>query len=242
MKPFEGKYALITGAGSGIGRDTALLLAERGAKGIIIADLNLDSAVKAAEEITTATGCECLPFKVDVSIPSEIEALFAFAGEKFGTIHILVNSAGVLNYLSIDEVNVDVWDKTLNINLRGTYLCAREALKYMKAQNYGKIINVSSSAGRIGGIAAGIDYTASKGGVIAMTYSLAKLGAAHNINVNGVAPGIIETPLSKNRPPAPGVKVGLPRDVSTAIVFLASDEANHITGCTLDINGGTYMH
>ena len=242
MKPFEGKIAVITGAGSGISRETALVLAERGAAGIVLADMNLEGATRAAQEIQAATGCRCLPFQVDVSNPEAIEALFAFAAKQFGTVHILVNGAGVCPYVTLEEVDAARWDWALNINLRGSYLCAREAFKLMKPQGYGKIVNVASVAARIGGIASGINYVASKGGVVSMTYALAKLGAPHHINANGVAPGVIETPLTAATTYAPGTIVGQPRDVATVIAFLASDDAKHIQGCTIDVNGGLYMH
>ena len=241
MKQLEGKYAVITGAGSGISYETALVFAERGVQGIITADLNFAGVIKAAETITSATGCNCIPYKVDVAIPEEIEALFNFVGEKFGRVDILVNGAGISPYNSIDEVDAYEWDKTLNINLRGTYLCAREAFKFMREQKYGKIVNVSSIAGRIGGIAAGINYSASKGGVISATMALAKVGAPYNIKVNSVAPGVINTPLTRDHAYPPGTIIGEPRDVAYLIAFLASDESNHIVGCAIDINGGAYM-
>lgn len=242
MKQFDGKYAVITGGGSGISRETAQVLAERGAKGIILADMNLVNATQAAQEISATTGCECLPFQIDVSKPEAIEALFAFAGEKFGTVHILVNGAGICPYLTVEEIDAAIWDVTMNINLRGSYLCAREAFKFMKPQRYGKIVNVASIAARIGGIASGINYVASKGGVVSMTYSLAKVGAAFNINANGVAPGVIETPLTAAHSYPPGTIVGQPHDIANVIAFLASDDAKHIQGCTIDVNGGAYMH
>ncbi len=242
MKQFTGKYAVITGGGSGISRETGLVLAERGAKGLVLADLNFDNAKAAADEIATITGCRCLPFALDVSKPADIEALIAFAVERFGTVHILVNGAGICPYISMEDVTAEVWDKTLNINLRGSYLCAREVFPYMKAQQYGKIINVASVAARIGGIASGINYVASKGGVVSTTYALAKLGMPHHINVNGVAPGVIATPLTASNDYAPGTIVGQPRDVANVIAFLASDDSKHIQGCTLDVNGGLYMN
>lgn len=243
MNQFEGKYAVITGGSNGIGRETAILLAERGAKGIIIAARNFEKATKTAEEISSANkNCTCIPCKADVGNPADIEALFALAGEKFGTVHILVNSAGVCPYNTMEEIDADAWDKALNINLRGTYLCAREAFKYMKAQKYGKIVNVASIAARIGGIASGINYVASKGGVVSLTYSLAKLGIPYNINANGVAPGVVATDLTKGHTYSPDTIIGQPRDVANVIVFLASDEAKHVNGCTIDVNGGVYMH
>lgn len=242
MKPFVGKYAVITGAGNGIGRETALVLAERGAAGIVLADLDFSSVQKAAEEISAATDCKCLPFKFDVSMPEEIEALFAFAGTSFGAVHILINSAGVCSWVPMDEVDVEAWDKLMDINLRGTYLCSREAFKYMKAQKYGKIVNLSSVAARVGGVSSGINYVAAKGGVISATYALAKNGIPYNINVNGVAPGVIATDMTRDVAWAPDTTIGQPRDVATVIAFLASDDAKHVTGCTLDVNGGQYMH
>ena len=242
MKMFAEKYAVITGGGSGISRETGLVLAERGAKGLILADLNADNAKAAAEDIAMATGCRCLPFAANVANPADIEALFAFAGDRFGRVDILVNGAGICPYISMEDIDAAVWDKTLDINLRGSYLCAREAFRYMKAQQYGKIVNVASIAARIGGIASGINYVASKGGVVSMTYALAKIGMSDHINVNGVAPGVIETPLTQSNDYAPGTIIGQPRDVATVIAFLASDDAKHINGCTLDVNGGLYMH
>jgi len=239
---FEGKYAVITGAGSGISKETANVFAERGMKGIVIADLNLDNAQAVAKEISETTACRALPFKLDVSIPEEIEALFAFAAKEFGTVHILVNGAGICPYKTIEEIDAKAWDIALNINLRGSYLCAREAFKFMKEQRYGKIVNVASIAARIGGIDSGINYVASKGGVVSMTYSLAKAGKGFNINANGVAPGVIETPLTQANSYAPGTIIGKPRDVATVIAFLASEDAKHVNGCTIDVNGGLYMH
>jgi len=242
MKPFEGKYAVITGGGSGISKETGHVLAERGAAGIVLADMNMESAAVAAREISAETGSHCIPFKMDVSNPADIEALFAFAGEKFGAVHILVNGAGICPYVAIDQVDAAAWDETMNINLRGSYLCAREAFKFMRPQKYGKVVNIASLAARIGGIASGINYTASKGGIVSMTYALAKIGMPFNINSNGVAPGVIATPLTQGQDYPPGTIIGQPRDIATVIAFLASDDAKHINGCTIDVNGGTYMH
>ncbi len=239
---FNNKYAIITGGGSGISRATAQVFAERGMSGIVIADLNLDNAEAAARDIAESTGCNCMAYQLDVSQPDEIEALFATTEKTFGTVHVLVNGAGICPYKSIAEIDAKAWDLALNINLRGSYLCAREALRLMQPQRYGKIINVASIAARIGGIDSGINYVASKGGVVAMTYSLAKAGRSFNINANGVAPGVIDTPLTQANTYAPGTIVGQPRDVATVIAFLASEDARHINGCTLDVNGGAYMH
>lgn len=240
--PFDGKYAVITGAGSGISKETARVFAERGAKGIVMADLNLANATQAAQEIAAATGCNCLPFALDVAKPETVEALFAFAVAQFGTVHVLVNGAGICTYLPVEEVDAQRWDRAMDINLRGSYLCAREALKYMKPQRQGKIVNIASVAARIGGVAAGVDYVASKGGVVSMTYALAKACMPFGINVNGVAPGVIDTPLIAGYSYPEGTIIGQPRDVANVIAFLASDDARHVQGCTIDVNGGLYMH
>jgi len=242
VEQFSGKYVVITGAGSGISRETAVVFAERGAKGIIIADINLEGATNAAQEISTVVGFNCIPFKVDVSSPTSIEALFAFADEKFSRVDILVNGAGIISRTPMEKLDAAAWDKTLNINLRGTYLCAREAFKFMKEQKYGKIVNIASLVGRIGATMSAVDYVASKGGVISLTYGLARLGAPYNINVNGVAPGVINTPMTKDSSYPPSTKIGQSRDVANLIAFLASDDSKHINGCTIDINGGKYMH
>ena len=239
---FEGKTALITGAASGIGRETALLLAQRGCQALILADLDLAKVSQSCQEITASTGRECLPWVVDVAQAASVDALFAHAERIWGGLHILVNAAGICPYLSIEETGPQQWDRTLDINLRGSYLCARAALALMKPRRYGKIVNIASLAARVGGIASSVDYVASKGGVVSMTYSFAKACTPWGINVNGVAPGMIDTPLIAAHSYPPGTVIGQPRDVAHVIAFLASEEARHIQGCTIDVNGGLYMH
>jgi 3-oxoacyl-[acyl-carrier protein] reductase len=242
---FEGKYAIITGAARGILKDAAVVLAERGAAGIIIADLLYDVAVETAKEIESTTKTRALAFKTDVSKPEDIEALFAFAMEKFGAVHILVNGAGVCPTATIQETDAAKWDWVMNINLRSAHLAIREALPIMRKQQYGRIVNIASMSIRIGAIAASAAYAASKGGLAAVSKTYAKQGAKDNITVNAVAPGLILTEMTKNNGYTtngiPMDRLGLPRDISTVIAFLASDDSCYMTGCTLDVNGGTFM-
>lgn len=242
---FSGKYAVITGAAGGICKDTALCLAERGAAGIVIADLNEAMAADTAKEIEGKTGCRCLAFQTDVSRPEDIERLFAFAQERFGAVHILVNGAGVCPTTKLEELDAAKWDWCMNINLRGAHLCCREAIRIMKAQKYGRIVNIASMSIRVGGIAASVSYGASKGGLASATKTYARLTAADGITVNALCPGLIMTDMTKNNGyTAAGIpmgRLGEPRDVSTVIAFLASDDAAYMTGCTIDVNGGMYM-
>ncbi|TWH45525.1 SDR family NAD(P)-dependent oxidoreductase [Sporomusa sp. KB1] len=244
-KCFKGKYAVITGAAGGICKDTALCLAERGAAGIMIADLNYEKALATAQEIEDATGSRCLAFATDVSKPADIAALFAFTMEKFGAVHILVNGAGVCPTTKLEDLDAEKWDWCMNINLRGAHLCCREAIRIMKEQKYGRIVNIASMSYRVGGIAASVSYGASKGGLASATKTYAKLTAQDGITINAICPGLIMTDMTRNNGySADGIpmgRLGEPRDVSTVIAFLASDDSRYMTGCTLDVNGGMYM-
>jgi len=244
-KIFDGKYAVITGSARGILKDTAITLAERGAAGIIIADLLYDAAVETAKEIQAATGTICHAFKTDVSKPEDIEALFVFAVEKFGAVHILVNGAGVCPLVKLEDLDAKQWDWVQDINLRGAHLCCREAIRIMRAQKYGRIVNVASMSMRVGAIAASASYAASKGGLAAVSKTYARLTGKDNITVNAIAPGLILTDMTRNNgyttDGIPMGRLGDPRDVSTVIAFLASDDAKYITGCTIDVNGGMFM-
>ena len=162
------------------------------------------------------------------------------------TFHILVNGAGVCPTTPIEDLDADKWDWCMNINLRGAHLCMREAIKTMKKQKYGKIVNISSVAARIGGIASSVSYAASKGGLLSATKSYAKVLGEYNINVNAVCPSVIKTNMTANTNySAAGIplgRLGETEDVAEVIVFLASDASKYITGQGIDINGGSYMN
>ncbi|WHH57026.1 SDR family NAD(P)-dependent oxidoreductase [Petroclostridium sp. X23] len=238
-----GKIAIITGAARGIGQAAAQVLAAYGAT-VIIADLNYDSAVKTANELI-ADGLSAFAAKVDVMEKDSIQAMINTVVEKYGTIDILVNNAGILDATPIPEMSVENWDKVIDIDLRGTHLCSQLCLPHMMKNNYGKIINIASQAGQLGGFLAGVNYTAAKGGVIALTKAYARYCAQYNITVNCVSPGFIATEMTQSRndnaDTVPLKRLGTALDVAKSIYFLASDLSDYITGSSIDVNGGYLM-
>jgi 3-oxoacyl-[acyl-carrier protein] reductase len=246
MDELKGKFAIITGSAGGIGASTALMFANEGAEGIIIADIDDKRAKVIIDKIRKETNTKCEFIKTDISKKKNIENLFDKNLILFPRLDILVNCAGICTTFSIKEIDQKQWDKVLSINLRGTYLCCREAFRIMEEQRSGKVINISSISGRVGGIATGIDYCTSKGGIISLTMSLAKIAGPYNINVNAVAPGFIDTEMTKdfthfNIETVPLRRIGKPEDVANVITFLASEKSRYITGETININGGVYM-
>jgi 3-oxoacyl-[acyl-carrier protein] reductase len=246
MNDLLGKYAIITGAAGGIGSATAEVFAQEGAEGIVIADIDFLKATQICERIKEKTKCVCIPIKTNVANNQEIQHLFTKTLSTFGTLDILVNCAGICTVSSIEDIGEAEWDIVMGVNLKSAYLCSREAYNIMKVKKYGKIINVSSISGRVGGIKTGVNYAVSKGAIISLTMSFAKAGGPYNINVNCVAPGFIDTDMTKNfthfdPETVPLRRIGTPKDVTYVIGFLASDKSSYITGLTIDINGGTYM-
>ncbi|HHT78821.1 MAG TPA: SDR family oxidoreductase [Actinobacteria bacterium] len=246
MKELKGKVAIVTGSAGGIGEATAFAVAREDAEAVIIADLNVDRGNEVAEKIRKETGAKCEFIKTDISDSEEIRSLFKKIFDRFGRIDILINCAGICDTLPIEEIDEKQWDKMLGINLRGTYLCCREALILMKKMKYGKIVNVTSISGQIGGIATGIDYCTSKGGIITLTMSLAKIGGPYNITVNAVSPGFIDTEMTRefthfDPETVPLRRIGRPDEVADVIVFLASDKSRYVTGTIINVNGGVFM-
>jgi len=244
------KVALITGARRGMGKAHALALARQGAS-VVITDIDLAECEMAAKEIKSYEhGRESACFKMDVSNKKDVGQVFDEIIKKFGRLDILVNNAGIFYPKAFLEITEDEWDKTLDINLKGQFLCAQRAAKEMAKTGGGRIINISSIAsGQVGiGIEWGAHYTASKGGIIGMTETLAIELAPLGINVNAIAPGAIDTPmlragaeteeLKKYTEKIPLKRIGRPEEVSAAVVFLASDEASYITGATFYVDGG----
>jgi 3-oxoacyl-[acyl-carrier protein] reductase len=246
VNELTGKVAVVTGAGGGIGAAAARAFAREGAAGVVIADMNEQAAHDAAASMREGTSCRFEVVQTDVGDPASIARLFQHTKDLFGRLDALVNCAGICTQSSLEETSVAQWDRVMAVNLRGTFLCSREALRLMRERRSGTIVNVSSISGRIGGIATGMDYCASKGAIITLTMSLAKAAAPHGIIVNAVAPGFVNTGMTKgfthfDPKSVPLGRIGEPEDVADVIVFLSSAGARYITGEIVNVNGGVYM-
>jgi len=241
-----GEVAIITGARRGIGKAIALRLARAGAK-VVVADLDKEDCEKVVKEIE-GIGGEGLALKLDVTNEEEIIDAVRKTKEKFGKIDILVNNAGIFIQEELDKMDTSKIDKILAVNLRGVILCTKHVLPEMKGNSYGKIINIASVAGLVGFELSSI-YCATKGALVNMTRELALELSKYKINVNAVAPGVRETPMTKGLlgdektkaallGKIPYGRVGKPEDIANAVAFLASDESGYITGHTLVVDGG----
>jgi len=242
----EGKVAIVTGAGQGIGKGIALKLAQEGAN-VVIADLNMETAEATAHEIE-GLGRKALAVRTDVSDSKQIQHMVEQTLSKLGTIDILVNDAAYVSGLPqnfVDEKE-DYWDKVIAVCLKGYILCARAVLDTMIAKQSGKIVNISSDAGRVGQPGQTV-YSAAKGGIIGFTKSLAREMARFNINVNCVAPGATDTPAFQQNPDKvkemvpkgiPLRRIARPEDVANMVAFFCSSEADYLTGQTISVSGG----
>jgi len=246
MLNLKDKVAIVTGARRGIGEAIALKLAEQGAK-VIVTDISKEDCQKVVEKIETSGG-EGLALKLDVTKEDEIKSVVEGTKEKFGKIDILVNNAGIFIQNNLEEMETSEINKMLDINLRGSIMCIKNVLPGMKKQKYGKIINIASIAGFVGFDLSSI-YCASKGALVNLTRELALDLGSYKINVNGVAPGVIATEMTKDMLSDEKVKsallqnipynrIGKPEDIASAVVFLVSDESEYITGQTLVVDGG----
>ena len=234
--------ALITGAGRGIGRAIAERFAGEGAR-VAVADIDPNAASATA----AAIGSDALGLAMDVSSKAAVLASTAQVLDQFGQLDILVNNAGYLVYTTFESCSEENWDRIVDVNMKGPFLCAQAVIPHMKARRQGTIINMTSLAAKTGGLAAGPPYAAAKAGVHTLTIGLARALAPDQIRVNAIAPGVIDTAMTSApehdqlKASIPLGRSGQPEDVANCALFLASDDARHITGETIDVNGGLYM-
>src|SRR5215510_11693480 len=247
MFSLKDKVALVTGASQGIGRDTALALADSGAK-VAVAARNEEKLAVLVKEIAAAGG-DALAVKMDVAEAEQVKAGFKAVLEKFGRLDILVNNAAITRDGLALRMKQDDWDAVIRTNLTGAHLCIQQALGTMMRARAGRIINIASVVARMGN-SGQANYVAAKAGLIGLTKAIAIEIASRNITVNAVAPGFVATPMTDVLPDnvkedlktrIPLGRMGSPRDIAAAIVFLASDEAGYITGHVLNVNGGMHL-
>jgi NAD(P)-dependent dehydrogenase (short-subunit alcohol dehydrogenase family) len=242
---FTGKVAFVTGAASGIGRATAVAFAAEGAR-VAILDRTEDALTETADAVRNA-GAEVLTIACDVSKPEEVEAAVARTVETFGRLDIAFNNAGVENKAApVAEIELDEWDRILDINLRGTFVCMKHELAQMMRQGSGVVVNTSSGAG-IRGVAGGAAYVASKHAIIGLTKSAALDYARSNIRVNAVLPGNIETPMmdrftggdiQKAIDLEPVGRLGKPEEIAEAVLWMSTDLGAFVTGASISVDGG----
>jgi 3-oxoacyl-[acyl-carrier protein] reductase len=246
---FEQKIALITGAGQGMGKAVAFTLAQQGAQ-IAINDRNKDAAEETVSELQKL-GFNAIAVPADVTQKNDVQHMIQKTMGHFGTLHILINNAGILYPTKVIDIPEDEWDRVIDVNLKGTFLCSQAVLPTLQKNNWGRIVNFSSTAGKNISTVGGAHYTAAKAGILGFTRHLAKEVATHNITVNAVCPGLIDTDMVRNtiapdRQQAyaisfPISRLGKPEEVADLVAFLCSDKAAYITGASLDINGGDLM-
>jgi 3-oxoacyl-[acyl-carrier protein] reductase len=245
----KNKIVIITGSRRGMGKSHALLFAKAGAK-VVVSDISLEDCEKVSDEIKKEGG-EALAVKCDVTKKDEVENMVKSVVEKWQRVDILVNNAGIVQFKSFLEMTEADWDRTLDINLKGQFLCAQACAKEMVKQKSGVIVNIASiEMGQVGrGMPYLAHYSASKGGVVALTQALAVELAPYGIRVNAVAPGAVNTPIAEGQNIDPKMmeatmasipmrRIGQPEEVSKLVLFLASEDSSYITGSTVVVDGG----
>jgi NAD(P)-dependent dehydrogenase (short-subunit alcohol dehydrogenase family) len=243
---FDGRVAIVTGAGRGIGRAIAERLAADGAA-VVVADLDDRAAEETVAGIASAGG-RVAAVHANVTQPHDVDALATAAIDRFGAIDILVNNAGILRSTRAAEVSPEEWHLVVDANLTGSFLCARAAYPALRDSGHGRIVNMASMAGRATSTLGGVHYTTAKAGVLGLTRHLAREWARDRITVNAVSPGIVDTPMVRESTDAGRMKdvlAAIPMgrladaaEIAALVAFLASDEAAYITGANVDIHGG----
>jgi NAD(P)-dependent dehydrogenase (short-subunit alcohol dehydrogenase family) len=240
----QNKVAIVTGAARGLGQAIAQTLAEEGAR-LALVDVDWPALQETAKAIGSRD--RVIPLQADVSEENSVRDAVEAVLQEYGRIDILVNNAGIASFPRIPEITPTEWDRVLAVNLRSVLFMSQAVFPIMKRQGVGVIVNMSSMAGKVGGLKIGPAYSASKAGIICLTISLARAGAPHGIRVNAIAPAFIESammPVEKKDeyvPLIPLGRMGTPADVASAVLYLVSDRASFITGEVLDVNGGALM-
>jgi NAD(P)-dependent dehydrogenase (short-subunit alcohol dehydrogenase family) len=248
-KRLEGKAALVTGAGRGMGAAIAKLFAQHGAA-VAVNDVQFSLAEEVAREISGAGG-KAIALPGDCSQEANVREIVATTARQLGALHILVNNAGVLRPTRVEQITTAEYDLVINVSMRSCFLFSREVIPIMKKQGWGRIVNMSSSAGRSVSTLGGCHYTAAKAGVLGLTRAIAKEMAPFGITVNAICPGLIDTEMVRQTIPVdrirkyeasfPIPRLGTPEEVADLTLFLACDESAYITGASIDINGGDLM-
>jgi NAD(P)-dependent dehydrogenase (short-subunit alcohol dehydrogenase family) len=250
MKRVDKKVALVTGAGRGMGKSIALRLAQEGAR-VVINDLELPPIQKVAANIRQQHGVETMAVAGSVANPEDIKKMVDKVMQNFGQIDILVNNAGILYPTRVMDISREEWLRVMDVNVNGLFWLTQEVLQFMLRRNYGRIVNLSSSAGRSVSTLGGVHYTASKAAVLGITRAVAKEVAKNGITCNAICPGLIDTDMVRltvaqekirsYEQSFPISRLGTPDEVSDLVLFLSSDESAYITGASIDINGGDLM-
>jgi gluconate 5-dehydrogenase len=244
----KGQTAIVTGASSGLGVTFAETLAERGVN-LVIAARRYEKLVKVAEDLSNKYDIKVIPIKTDVSQEEQVINMVKTALEKFGSLEILVNNAGIASLSPSVDMSLEEWKKVINVNLTGVFLCARTAAREMIKKKYGKIVNIASIYGAVGDIFHAAPYYASKGAVINLTRALAIEWAPYKINVNSIAPGFFPSEMTAGifqdeeamkhiLSRTPLGRTGEPLDLKAALIYLASPASNYVTGQTIFVDGG----
>lgn len=245
------RVAVVTGGGSGLGQTIAESLAGEGHR-VAVLDVNAEAAKKVSSDLASG-GASAVGIQVDVSDPAGVKAAFQTVRDSLGLVEVLVTSAAVAGFTRFDQIGFDEWNRYLAVNLTGTFLCLQAALPDMVAAQWGRVVTISSAAGQTGSIRQG-HYSASKGGVIALTKTVALEYAAKGITVNTVPPFTVDTPMlreaqrAKKLPPSeilakaiPAGRLGTAEDIAAICSFLCSDSASYITGQVIGVNGGAVI-
>jgi len=252
-KKFKNQVVIVTGAGSkrGIGRATALAFAQEGAT-VVVGDVDYEGA-KEVEKIIIGMGGKSLAIRLDISSVEDVNYLANQTVKQFRRIDVLINNAGIAQSIigRVMDISLEEWERIMTVNLTGTFLCTKAVLPYMIENRYGRIVNMSSVAGKCGGLFGGVHYSASKAGILGFTRALAREVATYGVTVNAICPGAIETDFrgDKETPefkaellkPIFVHRYGKTEEVAAAALFLSFPESAYIVGEAININGGSYM-